>query len=220
MRIEGREFLGVKIVGSMHCYENVEIVNSKLISCALAQFDDPEYRLTVRGASVRECMVSGGSIQGVHVEDSLIENVNGGSVFYAHGCVFDRVVIRGAIGAIMAIMPNSSLAARDLHVARMIELYRQVEWALDISAAEFVDVDLCGVPGHLVKIDPETQIILHRDRFDNISVHDLPPLVQVWLGRFRATPFDSIVAVAPKLSENFLRYLDGIRWLRDNGLGI
>ena len=43
--------------------------------------------------------------------------------------------------------------------------YAQVDWALDLREAAFTDeVDLRGVPGRLVRRNPETQVLILREK--------------------------------------------------------
>ena len=44
------------------------------------------------------------------------------------------------------------------------EYYSTVDWALDIKEAEFDDFDCRGVPSRLVRRNPETQMMLTRER--------------------------------------------------------
>jgi hypothetical protein len=57
------------------------------------------------------------------------------------------------------------------------------------------------VPGELIRRDENTQVLLRREAFSGIDWRDLPPSVGTWARRFESTPFDSIVALAPKGSK-------------------
>ena len=42
--------------------------------------------------------------------------------------------------------------------------YQKVDWAIDISNAEFLDFFCLGIPTNLFKINPEHQFIANRDK--------------------------------------------------------
>ncbi len=93
-----------------------------------------------------------------------------------------------------------------------------MDWALDISQAEFSDADFYFVPGHLVRRDPETQFLLRRDVVEKTQGIELPVYAGIAVSRFEMTPFDSLVAVAPRRSKNFAQYLADLEYLRSAGL--
>src|SRR5204863_5298855 len=91
--------------------------------------------------------------------------------------------------------------------AAIAEAYQHIDWALDISEASFADADFYYVPGQLIRRDPETQFLLRRESFADIDIRTLPTAAKFAASRFESTPFDSIVAVAPKQSKEFARDL-------------
>ena len=70
------------------------------------------------------------------------------------------------------------------------EYYRNVEWALDISQAEFEELCLRGFPVHLIRRDPETQIVMTREKalkggWKHLEFQEnlLPGLIDLFLQR-------------------------------------
>ena len=218
IRIEGRSIQGTRLIGSRRTYAGAELVSSKLTSCVLAQFDDPNFGLVVRDTLVQECIVDRCQVQGVYFENLTVDGLDAKQIHRIYGCVFDRVVLKGKIGPVMVMPPHVGLVDRERHVAGMMEKYREVEWALDISEASFVDADFYCVPGDLIKYDPETQVLLRREKFEGVATGDLPTYAGIWVSRFSGTPFDSLVAVAPKRSKSFSKYMLDIEWLHAQGL--
>jgi hypothetical protein len=78
-----------------------------------------------------------------------------------------------------------------------IAYYGTVDWAVDITEAQFSDVDLYMVPGELIRRDSETRFLLRRSSFDSVARGDLNPDVRIYVDRFESTSFESIVAIAP-----------------------
>ncbi|MEV6734849.1 hypothetical protein [Streptomyces sp. NPDC051364] len=218
VNLEGEEFKGVRLLGSNRVYEEVRAVRSTFSGCYLAQLDDPEYGLVVKNSSIEQCRLDRCSIQGVVFDTVTIDGLATKQLHRLHGCVFNRVTLRGKIGPIMAMGPHTSLPGRDNFIASIVDKYQEIEWALDISEATFSDADFYYVPGHLVRRDPETQPLLERERFSNVSASDLPTYAKIWVSRFNESPFSSLVGIAPKASKYFNDYMREIEWLRANNL--
>jgi uncharacterized protein YjbI with pentapeptide repeats len=218
VRIENQTFRGDRFVGSGRTYSGVELVGDTLESCVLAQFDDPDFKLVVRDAFLKGCTVNGCAVQQVYFEEVTVEDLNTKQLHHLYGCVFSHVTLKGNIGPIMAVPPHNGLTDRDSFVAGMVEKYKKVDWALDISQASFADADFYCVPGELIRYDPATQVLLRRAKLSGIDVAEFPPFAKIWADRFDATPFDSLVAVAPKRSKYFADYMHDIEWLHKRGL--
>lgn len=95
-----------------------------------------------------------------------------------------NVALRGKIGDIAAshlVGASASVAERQPAFAEAnAAYYANVDWALDISQAVFAsEPDLRGVPGSLVRRDPETQVLVTRERVLRGSWKDLE-LPGVW----------------------------------------
>jgi hypothetical protein len=205
-RIEKQAFLNVKSVGSHRTFEDLELVRCEFTGANLAQFDDPEFNLVVRNVTATRCTVKRSGVQGVRFEEVLIDGLTTGSAPALHGCVFRHVTLRGRIGGLLFQPPNPTLPAdvREAFTAGALRYYQDVDWAIDITEAEFAgDVNFFFVPGHLVRRDVETQYLLRRETFAGMDLGGFPLLARVAVERFEATPFDSIVAIAPKRDKTF-----------------
>jgi hypothetical protein len=99
------------------------------------------------------------------------------------------------------------------------EFYRNVDWALDIREAEFVECDLRSpMPARLVRRDEETQVVVKRSKLLDGEWRklDLPQwsIALEWLLE-RGDP--DVVLVAGKRSKNFKKELAELERLRDAG---
>jgi len=101
------------------------------------------------------------------------------------------------------------------------EYYSTVNWALDISEAEFEEMEIQRVPAHLIRRDPATQVIVKREkamqghwRNIDLSKTHWAYSIQFFLDRGDA----DLVLVAPKRSRQFRMLLDGLKALRDAGV--
>jgi hypothetical protein len=65
----------------------------------------------------------------------------------------------------MVTPPNHALPAQMRAEFEMgiLDYYSRVDWALDISKADFEEADLYYVPGNLARRDEETQVLLRQD---------------------------------------------------------
>ncbi|GAA0617823.1 hypothetical protein [Streptomyces crystallinus] len=218
LRVEGETIEGARVIGSGKKYSNVELAGATLRSCVLAQFDDPTFGLEVRDVLLDRCTMDRCAVQGVYFENVTVNDLKAKQAHSLDGCVLSRVVLKGKIGTITVGPPLSTHPDEERFTQGMVEKYREVEWALDISEASFVDAEFYGVPGELVRYDPESQVLLKREKFQGIQPRDLPGFAGIWASRFTLTPFDSFVAVAPKRSKKFPEYMRDIEWLHDQGM--
>ncbi|WKX09795.1 hypothetical protein [Streptomyces sp. NL15-2K] len=224
VRFEKQKFQKIKSIGSGRVISDYELVRCEFNGCDLAQFDDPGLGLVARNVMAERVTAKRSFADGVRFEDVVVDGFATPSVMHLNGCMFRRVTLRGCIGPVMTTPPNYSLLDEmQAAFAAGIEAFYSdadpdVDWALDISEAEFEEVDLYYVPGHLVRRNPETQFLLHRDRLSRVDLGSLSTFAKIAVDRFEVTPFDSIVAVTPRRSSYFTEALAGYQELRDLGV--
>lgn len=209
-----------KVFGSPHVLQDAEFERCEFEGGALVQFDDPTCGLVVRNVVLRRCRGGGNvSIHGVRFENVMVDG-SGNRALRLESCIFDRVTLRGRIGPIMTMQATSTLAAETRAAFReqAMKSYADIEWALDISEAEFSDVDLSYVPGDLVRRDPETQFLIQREAARSVALDSLPTYVSVLVERACMSPYDSTVAPVPTRSKNADRYRAQLQELRDRGV--
>jgi hypothetical protein len=219
-QLDGQAFQRLSSVGSGRTYGGMDLGRVRFDSCALAQHDDPALGLVVRDVTVTRGSAANCSVHGVRFEDVTVDGLSLAKLHQLAGCVFRHVTLKGRIGPLMTVPVHYSLP-EELQAAfnaAAEAYYRDVDWALDISEAEFSDADFYLVPGHLVRRDPRTQFLLHRDVVERTQGMELPTYAGISVSRFETTPFDSLVAIAPKRSKNFERYLEDFEYLRKAGL--
>lgn len=214
MLIEKQSFHNVKSVGSHRTVADLELVRCEFTGSALSQFDDPAFSLVVRDVTARRCVVKRSVSSGARFEEVLVDGLTTASL-QLEGCAFRHVTLRGRIGLLMLVPPNPSMPpdVRAAFERGLRDFYAGVDWALDISEAEFDGADLYYLPGDLVRRDPETQFLLHRPGPD-ADLSGLPVYADIAIRRFESTPFDTLVAVAPKKSKKFADMLAHYEELR------
>jgi len=215
-RDSGRLFNGIEF---QHCYFQ---------GCALSLTHSPELRSTVRDVILRDCEQRGCIIEAAVFDTVTVDGLETNGLLQTWATVCNHVTLRGRIERLMcssALAPDVDGLAPPSHQRRFDDanetFYASVDWALDIREAEFEECDLRGVPGHLIRRDPSTQVLITRSaamtgRWRSLDLSDT-----YWptaLDFFLESQAKNIVLVAPKRHRKFKRYLDGLLKLRDCGV--
>ncbi len=235
------------VINAMHVFENkrfedfddrdsaivfsdLEFQRCCFDGCCISVTHNPKLRSTVRGMRLLNCTASGSSIGKAIVEDVLVENLKTPGMFQIFGAVFKHVVLRGKFDRLM--INNEPLPRGDMNppydydnVLAFREAnddyYHRVDWALDISHGEFKELDIRGVPGHLIRRDPETQILVTLQRVMEGDWRNLPfrdDLTPFTLDFMLNQGLTDYVLVAPKRHRKFPIYLEDLQLLRDAGV--
>ena len=192
---------------------------------AFSFVEHPRDRPLIQGVRLVNCEARSCSLYKACIEDCLVSDLRTRGNVHTWAVAFKRVTLRGRIGALMI-----SSAVRggevDNDVQRAFDeanaiYYRDVDWALDISEAEMMEVDIRNVPAKLVRRDPKTQVVIKKQkalegvwRGLDLSSTYWPLAIQFFLDRGD----DDVVLAAPKRHPNYERLLDGLRMLRDAGV--
>jgi hypothetical protein len=220
MRIEKQTYLNVKSVGSARTLSGLELVRCEFTGSNLSQFDDPELGLVVQDVTATRCVAARCFLNGVRIEDVVVDGLTTKDGLRLAGCALRHVTVRGRVGQWFVTQPNPTLPqeVQAAFTEAIVSYYKGVDWALDISEAEFESANLSFVPGDLIRRDPESQFLLRRSAVAGIDPASLPGYANTALRRFEETPLDCIVAVAPKRSKSYAEVLAHLQELRDRGL--
>jgi len=212
-------------------YEGFDFNRCCFQSYFLSLTSNPALRSTIRNVRLHECSQRGCTLYAAIVEDVLVDGLNtNGQLVRAHGAVFNRVVLRGKIDRLMlndTLLPSSlaAEAARQREIALFqqanMEFYRRVDWALDISGGEFVELDIGGIPGRLIRRDPETQVLVKHDRVLQEDWRNLDfnaPITSFVLDEMLKRNTPDKVLIAPKRHPKFRDYLSDLQLLRRAGV--
>ena len=172
---------------------------------------------------IRKCLIGPGML-----EDIYIENLNS-DVTIVWGALFNHVTIKGRCDKLMIHgitgQGDIDVGGRGVLPYRALcdDFYKSVDWALDISGAEFQDFSIRtrGVPTHLVRRDPETQAVVKRENAISGKWRDLKlsGLTQIIFKEFIQDGLPSVILVAPKRhKQHFSDVMADIRKLRETGI--
>lgn len=123
----------------------------------------PQDRLVVRGAVAHRCIVDSVSVGPILFDAVEVSGLRTTNPLWLPGCAFTHCVLRGRIGrvlffaAVEETLPLASPGNSAFHEDNL-RIYRETDWALDISEAQFVDWDCRSVPAHLIRINPKHQV--------------------------------------------------------------
>jgi hypothetical protein len=216
-----KEIIGYrKVIGSPKVLRDAEFEQCYFEGGALAQHDDPTCGFVVKNVILRKCRAGRIELHGVRFEDVTVEGLTYPRLVHAAACLFERVTLRGPIGPIQTMPANYTLPAqmRAAFLEQAMKFYAGIEWALDISHAEFSSADFNYVPGNLVRRNSESQFLVHRKAALSAPQGSLPGLAAIIAERAGYSPYDTIVAVAPTRSKNAAMYRDELQVLRDRGI--
>lgn len=218
-------------------FKNVYFDQCTFDQCVLQSVRTPTTRHVLRNLELQRCTATNCSIFTTELQNITIDTLfiaGGGRINHltVEGAVFDRVTLRGTITGRLQLNPGPDsskflLSKNDPTYEESWKsffrnYYEHVEWAIDISKAEFSTGPwLDCIPGHLVRRDPETQVLVRRESLKNFDLKeirwkaDAGIALQVFMERGL---FNGLVVCASKRSRKFRDELEDIRLLRSIGL--
>lgn len=156
----------------------------------------------ISNAKVHGCLV-GPAI----VRRSIFSNICG-DLLICWGTLFDRVKILGRFDALMLnSFPQFGLdeKGKERYRERRGKFYRDVEWALDISKAEFSDfcIKSDAVPLSKLILDPETQFIVDVSAVrGQVDVLPVSSYTKIMISQVLIERGVECLLVAPKLDRD------------------
>jgi hypothetical protein len=221
-RIEGRYFDGVHLRGT---FENYEFEGCTFQSSSIAAGTvDPKDRSVIRNVQLRNCYSAASIVGPAILDEVVVDGLDSGpELLFIWGAAFRHVVLRGTLASIKI---NRTYRGTPYPATQLLfdeanrDFYQAVDWALDISAMEAVDFSLRGVPARLVRRDPETQVVVTRERAMRGEWRKLDLSKTYWDSvlddflRLENVKGPDIVLVAPKRNKQFKALKAGLDLLR------
>jgi hypothetical protein len=224
-KFEGQEFVQFYDDRSASIFSDLEFVRCSFQSSAISITLEPALRSTIRNVRLINCQQRGCSLWPAVVEDVVVERFRTNGLFQTWGAVFKHVTMRGRIGRVMLspyVAPSMATPEQQRAFdAANAEYYSGVDWALDISEGEFDECELQRVPAQLVRRDPETQVVITREKAMRGTWRDLDLSKTHWktsIEFFLERGDADVVLVAGKRARKYRDLLDGLKKLRDAGV--
>lgn len=231
IEFKNKIFSGLFDRGEKLLLQDMRFERCEFANCAISLTTQIERMSTIRNVSLENCSISWCNTGPMILSNVSVTNLKFDDLFIIWCPYFDRVVLSGEVGKMKinaAAHPstygNSKQKPFDDFRKRF---YASVEWALDISRARFKEFDLEGVPSHLVKRDPESQVVVTRERALQVATPGwekrLDPSNKLWpfvIDLFLSDGDPDIVLVAPLGAAKSKRdpLLRGLKELRNIGL--
>ena len=129
----------------------------------------PQDRLVLKQMTLRDCTLDSLIIGPVVFEDCLLENLKTLDLQWVHGAAFKHCIVRGEAGEALLFEEKEPLEPRDSKsnapfIAENQRIYESIDWALDISEAQFHELDIRGVPAERIRINDRNQIKVNYQR--------------------------------------------------------
>jgi hypothetical protein len=210
-------------------FSDIEFRQCCFQDCKLSITHTPALRSVIH-ASLIDCSVNAGSIGTAIVQNVTVDRLKIAGLFQTFGTVFNQVTLRGAIDRLMitndalpSLFLDENSRRDEVETFRVAngEYYRQGRVALDISQAEFKEFDIRGVPVHLIRRDPETQMVLTREGalkggWRQLALRET--LWTTWIEQFLQSDEVATILVAPKRHAKYRNYLEDLFILREAGV--
>ena len=131
----------------------------------------------VADSLIEDCVLERCGMGVVEIRSTTLKDIRG-DLLICWGTLFDRVKIVGRFEKLMLHGIQSTRASEmelNRHAKRRMKFYADVPWALDISEALFDDFSIRtnAVPLERVILDPKSQFVLRRERFEAVPLSSL-----------------------------------------------
>jgi hypothetical protein len=202
-------------------FADFEFVNCKFVNSAICSRDCSN-RCTIRNVRILNCTQDRCLLEAPILQNVIVDGLNTkGQMPEVLGAVFDRVTLRGKIDRLW-IKPSVVDPGKQADFDKAnAEIYRKVDWAIDISMIDSKELYVSGVPVRLIRRDPETQAIVTYEkaaqgRWKNLRFHH--GLFEVILDNLVEFKYPGAVLIADKRSLNFKKLVADLEMLHKEGI--
>jgi hypothetical protein len=204
--------------------------NCTFDNCLLSYNNDNKRRSHIQNVQLKSCTVVNSAVGPAIFENCTVDTLkNTGRLFILWGPVFRHVTLSGTISQFKVnemVNPTRTTPEFQQPFDRFrAHFYQGTDWALDISAARFrSEFDVRGIPARLIRRNPETQIVITRQRALQPGwTGHLSPENTLWpfmIRLFLSDGDEDMVLAAPMGAPKARRdkLLQGLQELRDLGV--
>ena len=167
-KFQNESFFGLFDRGDKLLLEDMKFEGCSFTHSGISLTTDLNRMTSVRNIRLDNCSVNGCHTGPMILRDITISNLKTSDLFIVWCPYLERVALSGKIGR-MKINAAADPSTFENEKQKPFDDYRanfyaNVDWALDISEARFKEFDIDGVPSRLVRRDPESQIVVTRER--------------------------------------------------------
>jgi hypothetical protein len=208
---------------------DLHLLSCTFDNCGLSLTNDLTKMSSVSAVQLTGCSLRNSVIGPCLLQDVLIDGLSTADLLIVWGAFFRHVTLRGRIGNIKinrAIHdPRRTAQMQAIFDLARDKFYAACDWALDITKAELCEFSIEGVPTHLIRRDPDCQVVVNRSRLHSVEQisglkTDFPEL-EFTLRMFLTRSSDpDLLLVAPKgrASKYFKSAIAGLSLLREMGV--
>lgn len=231
--IDGETFTGETFTlahdkgGSL--FQSLDVTDCTFDNCTLSGVKRPDRMSRVSDVRITDCSLVNSQLGPTVLEDVAIDGLKANALVLCWSWFLRRVRVSGRITSIKLNRLPGAVVSEEVRAAfdeARAAFYAETDWALDLSAARFVNTcEIDGVPLDLVRIDPESQAVVRRadlpepDALDELR--EVAPGVHERITWFRDdVERDELLLVAPLAGKKAHReeVLAGIAQLRRLGV--
>lgn len=211
--------------------ENIQFKNCSFYSCDFSdRISLPQERSIIKNSIFENCTVNNncGIGNGI-IEDVELINLKTKGIVFCLGTLFNKVTFRGKCGSFRL---TSETVDRAVHNGEDIsksqieafnhsaqEFYKGVDWALDISNAEFKELQIDpDIPAALVKRNPETQILIRKENIDVAKIQQHPYIFSLHKRHLTSNKYDQIIVISTISNKHLEEEMKSIQILREEGI--
>jgi hypothetical protein len=171
--------------GGTGCIENLRFVDCEFNSGGLSLTTSIGARTTVRNVELVNCRLNGCHCGPAIFEEVSVSGLETNDLVLLWGALFRRVTFRGNLGKFKlnhVVDANDHSAKTQVPFDRFRERYYADDvWALDIREAKFKEFEIRGIPSSLVLRNPESQVVVTRERaLDDSWREKVSPSNELW----------------------------------------
>lgn len=230
MAYSDRVFYGLDERGDKSRFEDMSFERCIFDDCVFSLTKDISRIAVVRRVSLTNCAMLRCQTGPAILSEVMVSGLKTDDLLILWSPFFDRVTLSGEIGKLKVNLSAGSMIKEERQRPFddfRASFYKGMEWALDISQARFKEFDIRGVPGRLIRRDPESQILIKRERALEIAKPGwerlLDPSNTLWpfcIRMFLKNGDEDTVLVAPLGAPKGKRdkLLKGLQELRTLGL--
>ncbi len=207
--------------------EDIEFVGCTFRDCTLSMASAPDKSTHVRRAFLKNCRAEHCLVMNPVLHQVTVDTLaTGRTPLFTWGALFDEVTITGQVDSIVVTPhPDSPLFPAADRVAfsnSREEFYSQIEWALDIRGAQAKELEVYGVPSHLIRRDPATQAVVRREHaLDERRWRQLDLAGTWWkaaINKLLLHGYDEVVLAVPLRHPRAALFAAGLELLRSVGI--
>ena len=217
-------FDDLRDIDSGEVFQDMIFEKCSFMSCSFSYTSDVHKRSKARKITFKNCEQKNCQLFGGILEDIEIENLATHNILWSKGTFFKHVTLKGKMGR-MVLSNETALCfgeeVRSNFILANENLYKEVDWCLDISGAVFKELDIRGVPAKYIIRNPDNQVVITKESLKNADLSRVDfkgTYFKTAIGLFRDSYFEDTILTAPMMRKDSGKYLEVLDQLVKEGI--